>query len=381
MPDRDYYEVLGVARDADAKAVKDAFRTLTLRYHPDRNKAPDAQEKFREVVEAYAVLSDPEKRKAYDTRGFSDVSGMSMEDLLGGIDFGDLFAGFGPAAGGGLFERFFGKRHPAGPARGEDIELSLAIPLERVVTGGEERVRVARPRTCEACHGSGAKAGTSPRRCATCGGTGQHVVSKQDQTVIVRQISTCMTCGGKGTFIDEPCAACSARGVVDDTEELTVKIPVGAEEGMLLRVPAHGLPSAEAAGPPGDLLLAILTRPDDRFVRRGADLHRVETISVPDAVLGVTLDVPTLDGEVSARVPRGTQPGAILRLKHKGLPRFGGRGRGDLFVELGVHVPERLSREEADLYEKLRTVGKENAATVEHGEDSPRHTEPAQAAR
>jgi molecular chaperone DnaJ len=353
---RDYYEVLGVSRDADTNAIKDAFRSLTLRYHPDRNKAPDAAEKFREIVEAYAVLSAPEKRKAYDARGVADVSGMSTEDLLGGIDLGDLFGGFGGPEGG-LFDRFFGRHRQARPQRGEDLEVTVYVPLERVLLGGEEKIRLARPKACDACRGSGAKAGTTPKPCAACGGTGQHVVSGQDENVVVQQIWTCTTCGGRKTIVEEPCSTCWGRGSFEETEELTMKIPVGAEEGMLLRIAGHGLPSPDAGGVSGDLLVAIRSLPDERFVRRGADLLRVVTLSVPDAVLGTTLDVPTLKGDVKTTVHRGTQPGTVLRLRNKGLPRFGESGHGDLFIEIQIHVPESLSREEAALYAQLRACG------------------------
>jgi molecular chaperone DnaJ len=369
---RDYYEILGVARDADAKAIKDAFRTLALRYHPDRNKAPDAQEKFREVAEAYAVLSDPEKRGAYDAGGLPSMSGVSIDDLLGGIDFGDLFGGFG-VEGSGLFGRFFGGGRRRGPARGDDVQVRIDVPLERIAAGGEEKVRVAHPRSCDFCRATGAKVGTSPRPCSACGGKGQHVVSQQENHVMVRQISTCSACGGKGTVIDEPCPTCSGTGSIAATEELTVKVPVGAEEGMLLRIAGRGLPSPDPSGAPGDLLIAVHTAPDERFVRRGPDLYRSQHLSVPDAVLGTTISVPTLGGQVTAKVPRGSQPGAILRLRHKGLPRFGGGGRGDLCVELDVRVPERVSREEEALYAKLRDLshGSEARTAAAHGEAPP----------
>lgn len=368
----DYYEVLGVPHDADAKAVKNAFRALALRYHPDRNKSADAQQKFREVAEAYAVLSDPEKRRAYDAGGLEGVSGVSVDDLLGGIDLGDLFGGFG-FEDAGPFGRFFGGRRRGSPTRGDHLQVRLDVSLERILSGGEEKVRVAHPKACETCHGSGAREGTAPKPCAACGGKGQHVVvQQQEKNVTVRQISTCTACGGKGTVVEAPCPGCAGTGTAEQVEELTVKVPVGAEEGMLLRIPGRGLPSAEPGGSPGDLLIAVHATQDMRFARRGADLYRVETVGVPDVVLGTTIDVPTLEGTVATKVPPGTQPGEVLRLRRKGLPRYGGGGRGDLLVELNLHIPDRLSREERSLYAKLRELARSGPA-------SARRTEPQEA--
>jgi molecular chaperone DnaJ len=358
---RDYYEILGVPRDADEKAVKDAFRRLALQYHPDRNKEPGAEEKFKEIAEAYAVLSDPKKRAEYDSRGFAAVSGFAPEDLFGGIDFGDVFGGLGFDfdLGGGLFDRFFGRRRRAGPARGPNVEVELVVPLERVLTGGEEEVRLSRPQPCATCQGSGAERGTAPRPCSACGGKGQQVKSRQEGNVRVQQITTCPACGGRGTVIDKPCPDCRGRGEVEREEALTVKVPAGVEEGMALRIPGHGLPSREAGGTQGDLYVVVRTAPDPRFGRRGADLWRTETISVPDAALGTQVEVPTLDGRATVTVPAGTQPGEVLRLRGKGLPEFGGRKRGDLYVALRMRVPKRLTPEERELYERLRGASRE----------------------
>ena len=251
---RDYYEILGVPRDADQKAVKDAFRKLALKYHPDRNKAADAEERFKEIAEAYAVLSDPKKRAEYDSRGFAGVAHFSPEDLFGGIDFDDLFGGLGfdfGIGGGGLFDRIFRRR--VGDTRGTSIEVELVVPLQRVATGGEETVRFTRAQTCPTCHATGAKPGTKPRRCDACDGTGQQVASRRDGAVSIRQITMCAACQGKGTIVDEPCADCVGHGEVEHEEAITVKIPVGVEDGMALRVPGHGLPSREPGGGVGDL--------------------------------------------------------------------------------------------------------------------------------
>jgi molecular chaperone DnaJ len=350
---RDFYEVLGVARDADQKAIKDAFRQLALKYHPDRNKEPGASDRFKEIAEAYAVLSDPKKRAEYDTRGYAGVAGFSPEDLFGGINFEDIFGGLGFDFGGmGPFDRFFRRR--AAPQRGENIEIAISVPLERVLDGGEETVHLGHPTPCQACQGSGAKAGTKPRACATCNGTGQRVRSQRKGGVSLQQITTCPDCGGRGRFIDTPCPECGGKGQSLRDEILTVRIPVGVEEGMVLRVPGHGLPPDKPGLPAGDLFVVVRTADDSRFERRGRDLYRLETIDVVDAVLGTNIDVPTLDGQVSLKVPAGTQPDSMLRLRGKGLPRFGGGARGDLYVRLQIHVPERLSDRQRRLFEQLK---------------------------
>jgi molecular chaperone DnaJ len=360
---RDFYEVLGVPRDADAKAIRDAFRELTLKYHPDRNKAPEAAERYKEIAAAYAVLSDPKKRAEYDARGFAGVSGYSPEDLYGGIDFGDLFRDFGFGLGGtDFFERFFGRRR--GPPRGEDIEVELAVPLERIHRGGEEAVRYARLAECDACRGSGAAKGSGPKRCASCEGTGRKVLSRRerrgDSAVRLQTIAACADCGGRGEIIEKPCPRCGASGRVERLEELEVRIPQGAEEGMALRVPGRGLPAAERGGKPGDLYVVVRSAADPRFERRGADLWRTESLEIAEAVLGAKLRVPTLEGEAEVTVPPGTQPYEVLRLRGKGLAAFGG-ARGDLNVRIEVRVPERLSAEERSLYERLLVLKRQAA--------------------
>lgn len=357
-PQRDYYEVLGVPRGADAKSIKEAFRKLALRYHPDRNRSPDAEERFKEIAAAYAILSDPKKRTEYDARGFAGVAGFTPEDLFGGIDFGDIFGdlGFGFDIGGGLFERLF-RRGKAGPRRGQDVEVALSVPLERVNLGGEETVRISRPVTCAACRGSGAKAGTAPRKCAECGGTGRKVIAHQEKKgVHFQEITTCPACGGSGIIIDKPCRECGGRGDVDRFETLKVNIPIGIEEGTALRIPGHGLPGREANAPPGDLFVVVRSGPDPRFERLGTDLWRAEAIELVDAVLGARVKVPTLDGCIEVAVPAGTQPDSILRLRGKGLPSFGGGHRGNLNLRIVVRVPERLSVKERRLYEQLRDL-------------------------
>ncbi len=353
---RDYYEILGVPHDADQKAIKDAFRKLALEYHPDRNKEAGAEERFKAIAEAYAVLSDPKKRADYDARGHAGVAGFSPEDLFSGIDFDDIFGGLGFDFGlrGGPFDGFFGRRRTR--SEGTNLEVELEIPLERVLHGGEETLRFSRSVTCPACHGRRAKAGTTPRHCKDCDGSGQKSTHRREGGVTFHQITVCPACEGSGVSIDDPCPECTGRGVTEKLEALSVTIPKGIEEGIALRVPGHGQPSRSLGGTSGDLFVIVRTHPDPRFDRRGADLWREQTIKVAEAVLGTTLEVPTLEGSVTVKVPPGTQPRSTLRLRGKGLPEFSGTGRGDLYLTLQVSIPERLSKEERELYQRLKSL-------------------------
>jgi molecular chaperone DnaJ len=360
---RDYYEVLDVPRDADQAAIKDAFRRLALQYHPDRNREPGAEERFKEIAEAYAVLSDPRKRSEYDAGGFARVAGFSAEDLFGGIDFDEILGGWG--FGGGLFDRFF--RGRTGPARGRNIEVLLEVPLEVVLSGGEETVRVRRPEPCADCKGSGARGGTAARRCERCGGTGQHVLRRQEAGVMFQQISACPTCRGAGKVIEHPCPQCEGTGQVEREEALTVKVPAGIEEGTVLRVSGRGMPSAEPRGRPGDLHVVVRSAPDTRFERAGADLWRVEGVEVTDLVLGAALEVPTLDGLATVSIPAGTQADGVLRLRGKGLPSPDRRGRGDLYIRLQVRIPGALGSEERKHWERLRALAGSGQSPVPAG--------------
>lgn len=369
---RDYYEVLGVPRDADAKAIKDAFRQLAMQYHPDRNKSPDAEARFKEIAEAYAILSDPKKRTEYDTRGFAGVEGFSAEDLFANINFGDIFGdmggdmGFGfdfGGGGGGIFDRLFRHGRP-GPVHGQDLEVHLVVPLERINSGGDEMVRFARRVTCPSCSGSGAKPGTQPRQCQSCGGSGRKVITrdqKQDKgSVRFQQITVCPDCQGQGTFIDKPCPKCHGRGQIEKEESLKVHIPAGISEATSLRISGHGMPSDTAGAPPGDLFVVVRSARDPRFERTGSDLWRREVVSVTDAVLGAKLRIPTLEGDVDVTLPPGTQADEVLRLRGKGLPEFRGQGHGDLNIRVQLHIPEKPSAEERTLYEQLRALGGNN---------------------
>lgn len=363
---RDYYEVLGVARDADAKTIKNAFRKLALKYHPDRNKAPDAEERFKEIAEAYAIISDPEKRKKYDAGGFAGVADFSAEDLFGGIDFGDIFGDmgfgfdFGRRHGGGLFDGFFHRQSE--PERGRDLEVQVMVSLDMINEGGEESVRLGHPMMCDACNGTGVTAGTALRTCEACGGSGQKVIARNEtrdkNSVKFQQITICPACHGKGNFIDHPCKKCHGSGQIEKEESLKVMIPRGAEESMALRIAGHGLPANKQGLPPGDLYVIVRTAPDERFQRLGADLWRTETISVADAVLGTKIKVPTLKSSITVTVPPGTQHDEVLRIRGKGLPYYEGTSHGDLKLRMQIEIPTQISDEERQLYMQLQELKK-----------------------
>ncbi len=356
MP-RDYYDILGVAKDADAKAIKNAFRDLAKKYHPDRNPEPEAEEKFKELAEAYAMLSDPDKRARYDAGGHARVAGYSAEDLYGGIDFADLFRGQGGSFDLGAIFGGFGRPRRTGPPHGADVETLLRVPMEIIARGGKETVRLAHPRACKACSGSGAKAGTSPRVCDGCQGSGRSVKRHSEGATLFQQITVCPTCGGAGRFIDDPCTECSGTGRVTEHESLEVTIPPGIRETTALRIPGRGHPGPQPGGEPGDLLVYVSALPDPRFTRRGADLVQTRTIDVVDAVLGTRIEIPTLDGRASVSIPAGTQHGAVLRLRGKGLPVWGRDDlRGNLYLQLEIRIPTELTKAERKLYQKLRAA-------------------------
>lgn len=360
--ERDYYEILGVPRDADLKSIKDAYHRLAMKWHPDRNKAPDAEERFKEIAKAYAVLSNPKKRAQYDAHGFEGIAHFSEEDLFRGVDLGSLFGdlGFGFGAGGeSIFDRFFGGGTRR-PQRGQSLRIDLELPLALIAKGGKETLEYTRPIICASCHGYGTRSGKPPDDCKTCNGTG-HIVKtrkteeKKGQTFSFQQVSNCPDCQGRGRTVKEPCKHCRGVGRVDKVEKLRIDIPAGIEDGMTLRVPGHGLPGGPEREP-GDLHVVVHAAPDARYQRRGADLWRAETIQIADAVLGTRLRVPTLDGDVQIKVPPGTQPNEILRLRGKGLPRFNRKGKGDINVRIQLQVPEEITPKEQKLFQRLRDL-------------------------
>lgn len=351
---RDYYEILGVPRDATPEQIKDAYRKLALQYHPDRNKSPDAEEKFKEISEAYAVLSDPQKRSQYDMLGRAGFDQQyTQEDIFRGADFETIFRDFGFGGFGDLFEMFFGGRG-YGPrkTRGSDLFYGVKITMEEAFRGVDKEIEIPRNETCKQCAGSGAAPGSSPRTCTQCGGTGQ--VQRVQASGFARfvQITTCPACRGSGSIIEKPCSACRGSGVVKAKRKIAVKIPAGAEDGMQLRLRGEGDVSPDG-GPPGDLYVQVTVLPDPRFRREGADLYYDLKIGFPQAALGTEAEVPTMEEPARVTIAPGTQPGTVLRLRGKGMPRLGGYGRGDLFVVVNVAVPERLTPRQRELLKEL----------------------------
>jgi len=369
---RSYYEVLGIAADAGTGEIKNAFRELALKYHPDRNRHDEAEEKFKEIAQAYAVLVNPQNREYYDR---DCLLGNFNEDSYNDIAFRDFFSGdevalnFDEDNGDGswgpsLFDRIFGSSLYKEVDRGDNIEVNLEVPLEKILTGGKEQVSVTRKVKCVQCKGVGSQDGVESRICKQCKGSGCISRSRKHGDMTFQQIMTCPDCDGHGHIIEKVCSACKGRGKVEEVEVMTVDIPAGIDDGMLLCIPrAGGLPE-KPDGTCGDLVIIVRTRPDKRFERRGENLWRVESIGVADAALGANISVETLDGVSQVKVPPGVQPDTVLRVKGKGLPVYNvkkdSQVMGDLFVRFQISVPWNLTPEERTLYEKLQVIAHHN---------------------
>ncbi len=361
--DPDYYRILGVPRDADGKTIKEAYHRLAMKWHPDRNPSPEAEARFKEIATAYAVLSDPRKRARYDARGYEGIAHYSQEDLFRGIDlgslFGDLGFGFGPG-GDSIFDRFFGGEGRRS-TRGGDIRVGIEVPLSLVATGGTHLVSFGRRTACPDCHGFGTGDGKPPPPCPACGGSGHRVISRETREasggqVHFQQVAACPACQGSGVAPARSCGRCGGSGEVLHQERLRLQVPAGIGEGMALRVPGYGMAAPAQGGRAGDLYVAVHSAPDPRFQRRGADLWRSESLALDEAVLGCHRVVPTLDGDVDVTVPPGVQPDEVLRVRGKGLPRYGGGGHGDLNLRIQVNVPQNISKEERALFERLGAI-------------------------
>lgn len=348
MSKRDYYEILGVARDIDPKELKKAYRKLAMKYHPDRNPDDkDAEAKFKEATEAYEVLSDEQKRAAYDQYGHAGVDQSAGGGAYGGNAnfsdiFGDVFGDIFGAAGGGRGGR-------GGPSRGSDLRYTLELTLEEAVRGVDKKIRIPTLVNCETCNGSGAKPGTKPKTCATCHGQGQ--IRMQQGFFSVQQ--TCPSCRGQGTFIEEPCTSCHGRGVKEETKTLSVKIPAGVDTGDRIRLAGEGEAGA-MGGPAGDLYVQVSVREHSLFHRDGRNLYCDVPISIVDAALGGELEVPTLDGRVKLKIPAETQSGKLFRLRGKGVAPVRGGAAGDLLCRVQVETPVNLNDEQKDLLMKFQ---------------------------
>ncbi|MEM2782528.1 MAG: molecular chaperone DnaJ [Candidatus Hadarchaeales archaeon] len=335
---KDYYEILGVSRNASKEEIKRAYRELAMKYHPDRNKSPEAEEKFKEISEAYAVLSDDQKRAEYDRWGHVGFTGRySTEDLLRDFDF-DLLRGFGFSDLDRIFEIFFGKRERGG----RDLVGEVEVELEEVAFGGEKEVEVERMEECPSCSGSGAAPG-GLRICGSCGGSGWKEFTRNLGTLFTSVRTSCRACGGMGKVVVKPCGECRGSGRVVRKKRVRVRIPPGVEEGSVLRVRGEG--ERGERGPPGDLYLTVKIKKHPLFERVGSDLLYELPLTLPQAALGCTVEVPTLRGKTTLRIPPGTQCGHIFRIRREGMPRPEG-GRGDLQVRVVIRVPTHLTEEQ-----------------------------------
>ncbi len=370
MSKRDYYEVLGVSRNASEDEIKKAYRKLARKYHPDVNRenTAEAEEKFKEVSEAYEVLSDASKKAQYDQYGHA-----AFDPAQGGGSNGYGFGGGGFGGGfdvGDIFESFFGGGgrggRRAGPERGDDLRYDLKLSFEEAAFGVEKEIEINRDEQCDACHGSGAEPGTPVDTCPDCHGTGQVQVAQQ--TILGRMMSVrpCTRCGATGKIVKTPCKKCSGKGHQRKRKKLTVKIPAGVDEGSRLRVAGEGQ-AGERGGPAGDLYVYLFVKEHPLFERDGNDVLCEVPISIVQATLGADMEVPTLDGRLTFRVPEGTQPGTVFRLRDKGIPSLRGGGRGDQLVRVKVVVPKKLSDKQKDLLKAFAHETGENINPEEKG--------------
>ncbi len=367
---RDYYEVLGVNKNATNDEIKKAFRKAAKQYHPDLNKDdPTAAEKFKECNEAYSVLSDADKRRKYDQFGFAGVDPSYAAGQGGGyggggfgfdgdIDLGDIFSSFFGGGFGG------GSRNPNAPQRGRDIQATINISFEEAAKGCKKSVEVSKVEDCSQCHGTGAAEGTSPKTCSQCGGSGYITVQQGSGFFQVNTTRPCPSCNGSGKIIEKPCSKCGGRGKVRKKSKIDITIPAGIDNGQV--VTARGLGDAGLnGGPAGDLRVGVSVSAHKDFVRDGYDIHYEKHISIVEACLGVKVRIPTLDGDVEYHVPAGTQPNEVFRLKGKGIQRLNSIAKGDLFVHIVVDIPRELTNEQKNLLKQFdksyvpNTSGKE----------------------
>ncbi|NHN47725.1 molecular chaperone DnaJ [Halostella sp. JP-L12] len=375
----DFYDVLGVSPDASEDEIKDAYRKKASEYHPDVSDDPNAEEKFKKAKKAKEVLTDEEKRQAYDRMGHERFE---QAEKRGGFDGGAGGAG-GPFGGGGggpfggggggmgdIFEQFFGGAGGRGgrgdrPRQGSDLRTRLQLDLEEVYEGAEKTVTVRRPERCDECGGDGHPPGTDSRTCPECNGRGQTTQVQQTPLGRVQQTQTCRRCSGEGELYEETCGECGGEGQVRREASLSVDIPAGIQDGQTLRMEGEGAPG-ENSGPNGDLLIEVSVADHPDFERDGDDLHYRQAISFPQATFGDTVTVPTMDGEVELDVPEGTQSGERFRLDGKGMPRLRRRGHGDLYVTVQVVTPESLNEEQREALEAFAEAGGEEIE-VEQG--------------
>ncbi len=351
MAQRDYYEVLGINRGSSGDEIKSAFRNLARKYHPDVSKEPDAEEKFKEINEAYAVLSDADKRSAYDRFGHAGVQGAGGVPDFTTMDFSDIFEDLFGFGGFGGFSRS-GRRSRNAPRRGADLQYKVHLSFDEAVFGAEKEVEITRDEVCTRCDGNRAEPGTSSSTCSTCNGRGEVRTTRQTILGSMVQVSTCPTCGGEGETIQTPCKQCNGRGLERKTLSKVVSIPAGVDNGTQIRLAGEGQPGVNG-GPNGNLYLVIQVRPHKYFRRRENDILLDLNVNIAQATLGAEVEVPTVDGDAYLKIPPGTQPGKVIRMRNKGVPYLRSNGRGDQLVLVNVEIPKNLSEEQRAIFEQL----------------------------
>ncbi len=361
MPEkRDYYEALGVEKNADDVELKKAYRSLAKKYHPDMH--PDdkeAEAKFKEISEAYAVLSDPQKRQQYDQFGHAGMNGMGFEGF-GNFNFGfeDIFGSF---FGGSPFGRSTGRQN-RGPKRGADLKYTLNIDFNEAVFGTTKEIRISRMQTCSTCKGTGAKEGSSPQTCRHCNGTGQ--IRQVQSTPFGQMVNmrTCDLCKGEGTIITKPCEECSGNGRIQKTTTLSINIPAGIDNGQTISLRGEG-ESGTKGGPPGDLYVNVYVKQHPIFSREGYNVICEIPITITQAALGAELEIPTLDGKMKHDIPEGTQTGTVFRLRNKGIKHLRSNSKGDLYVKVNVEVPTKLSGKQKEILRQFAEVSGDEVFT------------------
>ena len=361
MSKRDFYEILEVSRNATPEELKKAYRKKAIQYHPDKNPGDKASEdKFKEAAEAYEILSDAQKRQRYDQFGHAGMGGGGGGGGYGGhgMNMDDIFSHFGDIfGGGGGFGGFGGGRSGGGGRRvnkGSNLRVKVTLTLQEIAHGAEKKIKVRKSVECESCRGKGAEKDSDFHTCSTCRGSGQ--VTRISNTILgqMQTSATCPSCNGEGKTISNKCKPCGGEGIVTADEVITLNIPAGVEDGMQLQVSGRGN-AARRGGVNGDLLVVIAEEAHPELIRDGVDLLYPLYISVPDAILGCSIEVPSIDGRLKMKIEPGTQPGKILRLKAKGLPEVQGYGKGDLLVKVNIFIPKELSKDERKIIEKLQT--------------------------
>lgn len=370
MAKRDYYDVLGVARNADSAELKKAYRKLAMEFHPDKNKDAGAEEKFKEISEAYEILSDDQKRAVYDRYGPSAFDGSNGMGGMGGAQgfdyenlssvFEELINAFGGTAGSR------GRRQ--GPRRGNDMRYDMTLEFEEAVFGTEKTIEINRTEACETCHGSGAKAGTQPARCKHCNGSGEVRRMQQSMLGSFVNVSVCPVCGGTGEMIETPCDDCGGKRVVQRTRQKSVRIPAGVDNDTQIRVSSEGHAGA-FGGPSGNLYVVIHVKPHKLFKRQGDDLLLDLPLDVATLTLGREIRIKTLEGEETHTIKPGTQPDTVIRLRGKGIPRLQQSGRGDQIVFVKAHIPTKLTEEQRHLFQKLHPTLAQDGLVERERED------------